>query len=132
MTQRLKTTTQKAKTTGRIERKRSKMMSNRTDWLPTRREEQLSMARKWFEFFTNGNFPKWGITAPEAAGLGFIVHNIETFSSGPRVPVIKMTGTRRTQARPARLLRRPLAQHAGERRPVERYTERGDSVRIIK
>ena len=48
------------------------------DWLPTRREEQLSMVRKWFEFFTNGNFPKWGITAPEAAGLGFIVHNIET------------------------------------------------------
>jgi hypothetical protein len=43
-------------------------MSN--DWLPTRREEQLSMARKWFEFFTNGNFPKWGITAPEAAAAG--------------------------------------------------------------
>ena len=53
-------------------------MARSNDWLPTRREEQLSMARKWFEFFTNGNFPKCGITAPEAAVLGFIVHNIET------------------------------------------------------
>ena len=51
-------------------------MSN--DWLPTRREEQLSMARMWFEFFTNGNFPKWGITAPEAAGLGFIVQKSDS------------------------------------------------------
>ena len=58
--------------------KNEKEWSMAQDWLPRRREEQLSMARKWFEFFTNGNFPKWGITAPEAAGLGFIVHNIET------------------------------------------------------
>ena len=59
-------------------------MARSNDWLPTWREEQLSMARKWFEFFTNGTFPKWGITAPEAAGLGFIVHNIETAEAESR------------------------------------------------
>ena len=45
-------------------------MARSNDWLLTRREEQLSMARKWFDFFTNGNFPKRGITAQDAAALG--------------------------------------------------------------
>jgi len=44
-------------------------MARSNDWLPTRREEQLSMARKWFEFFTNGNFPKWGIPAQKCVAL---------------------------------------------------------------
>ena len=55
-----------------------------TDWMPSRREEQIAMARQWFEFFTNGNFPKWGITAQDAAAVGFIVHNIETAEAESR------------------------------------------------
>ena len=55
-----------------------------TDWMPSRREEQIAMARQWFEFFTNGSFPKWGITAQDAAAVGFIVHNIETAEAESR------------------------------------------------
>ena len=49
------------------------------DWLPTRREEQLSMAKKWFEVLIGSGIPpKWGITDMQIAALGQIIQNIDS------------------------------------------------------
>jgi uncharacterized protein YqgV (UPF0045/DUF77 family) len=49
------------------------------DWLPTRREEQLSMAKKWFEVLIGSGIPpKWGITEGQIGALGQIIQNIDS------------------------------------------------------
>jgi hypothetical protein len=54
-------------------------MARSNDWLPTRREEQLSMAKKWFEVLIGSGIPpKWGITEGQIAALGQIIQNIDS------------------------------------------------------
>jgi len=54
------------------------------DWLPRRNQDALSMARKWFEFFANGDFPKWGINAEDSGELALLIERIDIAEADSR------------------------------------------------
>jgi hypothetical protein len=45
-------------------------MSQKTDWLPGTREEQLAMANTWLFVIGNSNPPPWGVPQTDVADLG--------------------------------------------------------------
>jgi hypothetical protein len=67
-------------------------MAHNTEWLPGRRENQLSMANNWLFIIGNSNPPPWGIPQPDVADLNNLTGEATTAltqaQSSNRTPVI--------------------------------------------